>query len=261
MGQSTVGGRSGAHQLIADSRRLLATACTLLEDPRAIARRLVSPNGARFDSPGRQPWVTHSTETQAPKGRDSRKGRRATTRNRAPLGPLGLHVELRRTHPGLTRPGLSNPAPDGADKLAAAMKCEPALPAGILAHAFSRYFFPGGCPGQSGASHARRCGQLCMRTRTPHAMRDAPRANGPDMRECMPRHDPGPRSQIVRLMSGSARAGSAPLTERSACGALTLPPRRSRFPRSRSEFSRIPLLVRATPGAHRRRGPLSRPDQ
>jgi len=126
--------------LIADSRRLLATACTLLEDARATARRLVSPNGARFDSPGRQPWVTHSTETQAPKRRDSRKGRRATTRNRA---PLGLHVELRRAYPGLTRPGLSNPAPVGAERLAAEMKCEPTLPAGILAYAFSRWLRPG----------------------------------------------------------------------------------------------------------------------
>src|SRR5438477_10225156 len=80
-----------------------------------------SPNGAGFDSPGRQPWGNEINETKAPTGRDSRRGKIVRQiGNRAPLGlpqfrwmrqpradapwaaesrPLGADARLRRRRP------------------------------------------------------------------------------------------------------------------------------------------------------------------
>src|SRR5262245_32956509 len=73
-----------------------------------------SPNGARFDSPGRLALGSRTKMfPTAPKGRDSDGGIR-TTRFWNPA-PLGLRASMSDTTQGSTslRPGLSNPAPLG----------------------------------------------------------------------------------------------------------------------------------------------------
>jgi hypothetical protein len=58
--------------------------------PRAVLKPAAndkSPKGARFDSPGRQPWGPCADGRKAPTGRDSKiKGHQSSRRNLAPLG-------------------------------------------------------------------------------------------------------------------------------------------------------------------------------
>ena len=64
-----------------------------------------SPNGARFDSPGRSPGIRFPTEVAAPTGRNSQT---PTAMSR----PVGASLQSSDEFPGL-RPGLSNQSPLG----------------------------------------------------------------------------------------------------------------------------------------------------
>src|SRR5437868_5907212 len=76
-----------------------------------------APSGARFDSPGRQPWEDVKKEPKAPTGRDSRTGKSSDKQGIAARWGCLKSVECvnpgRPAYRSVPRPGLSNRAPLG----------------------------------------------------------------------------------------------------------------------------------------------------
>src|SRR5436190_13367506 len=79
-----------------------------------------SPNGARFDSPGRLALGSRTQNRHSPEG--ARFPRVNDKFTHPGISPRWGSRILDAIFPGLTRPGLSNLAPVGADALTAGIK-------------------------------------------------------------------------------------------------------------------------------------------